>query len=57
MINKSNLVCSVFPLYAYLGKIISVVLGVFWACSYRHENPTEFERLSTVAEIFLQNLD
>ena len=27
------------------------------ACSYRHENPTEFEHLGTVAEIFLQNQD
>ena len=27
------------------------------ACLYRHENPTEFEQLGTVAEIFLQNPD
>ena len=27
------------------------------ACSYRHEKPTDFERLGTVAEIFLKNLD
>ena len=25
--------------------------------SYQHENPTEFERLSRVTEIFLKNLD
>lgn len=27
------------------------------ACSYRHENPNEFERLGRVAEMSLQNLD
>lgn len=34
--------------------------GNFWlgaVCSYRHETPTEFEQLGTVAEIFLKNLD
>lgn len=25
------------------------------ACSYRHENPTEFERLGRVAGIFMKN--
>ena len=29
--NKCSLGCSVFPVYAYLRKIISVVLGVFLA--------------------------
>ena len=27
------------------------------ACSYRHENPTEFDRLGILTEIFLKNLD
>ena len=32
-------------------------ISVGAACSYRHKNPTEFEQLGAVAEIFLQNLD